>query len=297
MNDISKFKFYSIGYVAKDIDYDSQYIDIFPVELQPGKDGDVNQEKVIKNTIEDMEGHIEKLEVKKTSLIKAKWLAIGEPNRLEPPTVCKGESVLLYRYANSDAYYWSNIYNELHYRKREKYSIVLSNRPHIAKDDEDLSKVYSLTIDTISKHLTLHTGDEDGEVTSYDFVLDGGEGFAVLTDGKENSISLDSNTSSIVLKSNNSVKTITTDESSEVKTLTNNISNSKKETIGSSYNIDLKTFSMSNGADELISLLSELIQANIDVMHIGNLGIPTEIEPVSEQVYKDIQSRLDAFKG
>jgi len=288
MNDVSNFHIVSLGYVAKDIVEDDLYIDVYPVELHPGVVSEISEATEVKASNSDVDSKQENIKVVKSAMVKAKWLPLGDNNRLEPPTVCKGETVLLYKFGNADKYFWTNPYNELHLRKREKRTMVYSNRGTISGKLADLKNCYYYTIDTINKYLNLHTSKNDGEYTTYDFDIDTKKGTFTVIDGKGNHIILNSVEDKITILTKKDIYTNTTNT-------TNVIGNNKKETIGSHYSIDLKTYSVSNGADELMALLVELIQANIDVMHVGNLGINTAISSPSEAVYKDIQSRVKAF--
>lgn len=302
----SLFKIYSLGQVVKDIKEDSQYIDVFPVELHPGKTGELSIPEINNTSISDINKTVETIIVAKTTTIKAKWLAIGTPNKLEPPTVCKGETVLLFRYADTDNFFWSTIYNELHLRKREKHTMILSNKESIAdgQTQEVLEKSYYITYDTINKFIRLHTDDSDGEFCTYDIEINTKDGFLTVIDGLENEITLDSTLDKLYIKTNkdiltetdNHTRNVTTDETVDIgNNRTSTIGNNKKETIGNKYQIDLKTYAVSNGADELMALLVETMQAVIDIQHTGNLGIPTSIDDGSKSVFADLKSRYAAF--
>lgn len=284
----SGFQFVSIGYVAKDILEDDLYIDVLPIELQPSHEGEISESDVQKKDLVTPEGNQEKLQVKTSSMIKAKWLPMGTGNRLDPPTVCKGETVMLYKFNTADKYFWTTMYNELHMRKNEKCTMVYSNKKEVGGTMADLSKVYYTVIDTINKFLHIGTAKNDGEYTNYDFDLNTKKGLGSIIDGKGNFIELDSVKDSLTIHTNKRIDTKTTDVKHE-------IGNTKKEIIGTDYNIELKTFGVTNNKDELMALIVELIQANIDVMHVGNLGINTAISAPSEAKYKDIQSRVKAF--
>ncbi len=67
-------------------------------------------------------------------------------------------------------------------------------------------------------------------------------------------------------------------------------------TLNNNLEIALTKWKITNGADEIVALLLELIQAIIDEMHIVNLGRPTVVHPASKAKYRDIKSRLQAFK-
>ena len=280
---------WGIGQVAKDILEDEFYVDIYPIELHPNKAGEVTTQDTLDGVVNDISGNVESIIVMKSSLIKAKWLADSDTNRLEPPTVCRGETVKLYR-ADTGRYYWVPLFNELHLRKLEKRTIILSNKRTIgAKGDSLLKKAYYLTVDTINKYLRLHTDDSDGEYTTYDIEINTKDGTFILVDGKGNTIVIDSQTDSILTSVLNEMV-------NKSKYTINTISVDKTETIGNHHGVSLKTYSVTNGEDELIALAMETIQAMHDAIGIGNLGFPVPMDDATKAVFKDLKDRYGKFQ-
>ena len=213
---------HSLGQVTIDKEEDSLYIDVFPIELHPGKSGELSKPDLIKHENYNIKGELENLVVSKTTTIKAKWLPLGNSNLLEPPMVGKGETVILYRYADTDNYFWVTLYNQQHLRKRDKYTIYLSNKGSVVGGDEDLEKAYYLTFDTINKYIRLHTDDTDGELTTYDIEINTKEGFLTIIDGKKNEITLDSDKDTLTINTNNEM-TINTTNTVNVNTTACNV--------------------------------------------------------------------------
>lgn len=60
--------------------------------------------------------------------------------------------------------------------------------------------------------------------------------------------------------------------------------------------IATKKLKVENEQGELISLLSDLIEAISTEIRIGNMGAPCEMEPSSKQKYMDLKTKLDSFK-
>lgn len=284
------FSGFGLGRVANDIEEDDQYVDIYPIEIHPNKDGDVTSADKITETVSDIDGVFETTQVVGSTLIRAKWLCSGESNRLEPPTVCKGETVRLYRFGNMDAYFWEPMFNELHLRKLEKRSIILSNKRSLLKGARGLfSKTYYVVMDTINKFIRLHTDDSDGEYTTWDIEIDTKAGKLTIIDGKGNEISIDSLVDMLYLHTNKDILLKT-------KNLTTEVAINKSETIGSHYGVDLKTYHVYNGRDELIQVLVDLAQACSDDIGIGNLRLPVARSEATKQAYADIKSRLEGFQ-
>jgi len=302
------FKVYSLGYVAKDIAEDEMYIDVFPIELLPSTNTELSVEDGIERDIVSGDNN-ESISVIKGSLIKAKWLARGSM-RLEPPTVCKGETVILYRYSNTDKFFWEPLGHEIHLRKNEKATYVFSNKK--STENGDITAAYYITIDTINKVLRLHTDDSDEELTTYDIELNTKDGYLTLLDGKGNEITLDSKNDDLKIKTNKTLNIETLDKTVNIDNLTINakkdyvtdikgeykqiIGKNKKEEIGGRYDIELKSLSISNGSDEIVSLISDICQAIIDYQAIGNMGKPTMTHPATMSAVNAIKAKVEGFK-
>ena len=201
MKEVSGLHIWSLGYVTEDIEEDEIYVTVFPMEHITDNDGDINKEETITDVVKDHEDNSSSYTLVKQQKIKAKWLPLASPNRLTPPTVCKGETVLIYRFGNTDKYYWTTIYNELDLRKLEKVTYVFSNKQTI-EDESQLDKVYYFTMDTINKIVKLHTDDNDGEHTTYDVEINTKDGKLNIEDGNGNFILLDSPTNTLNIKTN-----------------------------------------------------------------------------------------------
>lgn len=314
INGSSKYRLVSIGIVAVDKVEDEVYIDVYPAEIQPVKDGEISEVEDKNDTIMDHEGSIEVIVNSKTTLLKAKWIPIGEPNRLGAPDVRKGEKVFLYQYGDLDEYYWMVFDNDLRLRKNEKKTIVLSNRPALAESEEDLEKAYYVTFDTINKLFRLHTDDSDGELTTYDIDLNTKAGILTIIDGNDNMIELQSEDGDYTLNFNRDMnvtlgrtlnETIGEDRNTDIKSNntitiggdeTCDIGGDDTRTISGNQVIKLSKLSVTNDTAELVTTLSDFIQASSDEMHIGNLGIPTAVHPATKAVYAELKAKIDSFK-
>ena len=267
----SQLTIYSIGIVAKDIVEDEVAVDIFPIELVQDRTGKISDVDTIGTTTKDQSGNIISANVNKSAVITAKWLAINQANRVTPPNVCKGETVLIYRYEGSDSFYWSALISEPDIRKKEKVTYFFSNKDTVVGEDW-VDKSYTVTVDTINKLVRLRTNDNDSEKAKYDITLDTKEGIFSISDGHDNSAVLHTPDKKL---------------SYIIKDL---IETENKRTM-----LNTKKFGVSNGSDELIALLSELIAAIIAEQHIGNLGINTVLTAASISKFEDIKSRLEEF--
>jgi hypothetical protein len=264
---VTGFELYSIALVAEDKQEDSMYIKAYPMEILPTHTGSLNTNPNTKSNTKDISGGNTSININKDVVLTAKWLPLNQSNRMTAPDVCKGETIFIYNINGTDRYFWNTAYVEPDLRKREKIIYFWSNKGSIEDGDDFMSKGYSLIIDTRNKVIQLHTADNDGEYTTYDLVIDTKEGSFTLVDGKGNKFNLDSKSDTFGF---NAVKKV---------------------------DIKLLKFAVSNGKDELMSLLAEWLQANIDEQHVGNLGIDTSLNSASVDKYKDLKARIEAFIG
>jgi len=197
---------YSLGMITHDLPEDDVWAEVHPLEQMSGSNGIIDDTNIENAKVLNIHGETIVTKIIKSTKIMCKWLNDGDNNRLTPPSVCKGETVRIYRYGNTDKYFWGTIYNELDLRKREKATYVYSNKGTI-EDKTLLEKVYYWTIDTINKFVRLHTDDSDGELTTYDFEINTKDGTVTLIDGKNNSMELDSAKEDFTFNANHDIIT------------------------------------------------------------------------------------------
>ena len=324
------FTLYSLGVIANDIEEDSVYVEIYPAVLNPGKHGNLMEPDELDVTSTSSNKEMENIKINNTRIIVAKWLPNGNTNRLEPPTVCKGELVHIFTFMDTNMYYWTPVFNELRLRKLEKITTVASNKRTIMGESTDLlSKIYYYTIDTINKFVRFHTDDSDGELTTYDYHIDTKNGNVLFTDGKGNFWHLESENEDLTTNINRDrVSTVGRDRTADIgnndttnvgkdKTLnvgnndTTTIDNDKSLTVGGSYStyidngkyvnvgteyrIRTKQFTVNNDTCELISTLIEWLRADIDNVGVGNLGYPVPRSSETKAKYEAIISKLSTF--
>jgi len=187
----SKFTRYSVAIVAKDIIEDDDIIECFPLENMTHIDGDINYKDILPNTCVNVDEETEVIILRKGVSIKAKWIPLLYSNRVYAPNVKKGEQVQIYRYTDTDEFFWTTMYNEFDLRRQEKVKNYYSNTG-VFKEDLHDNNTYWTLIDTINKKVQLHTSDNDGELTTYDISIDTKAGNIKMEDGRGNSIVFDS---------------------------------------------------------------------------------------------------------
>lgn len=271
----SKFSIYSIGQVVNDIDgSDTWEIEVYPLEVIPTTDGTLGQDQNINKTFKDKSGKSYDYLVNTSTTITATWLPFGNYNRATAPCVCKGEYVLLFRYGGEDQYFWIPLFMEADLRKKETAVWFFSNKTSTGTQEDLQNQGYFLKVDTRDQQVQLHTDDSQGEACGYDLILDTSSGTLLISDTLNNSIELDSSGG----------------------ILTINIENNIKTTVKKNVEITLDKFSVKNNTAELISVLSDVLQAIIEEQHIGNLGVPTQLTPTSVAKFQELKDKLDSFK-
>lgn len=181
---MSQLKPYSLGIVVIDKPDTSDIINVFPSEQLPFAEGNLTTNPRMQ--------------------ILASWVRMCDSNRFTSPDVYKGETVQIYRYADTDEYYWTDIMREPSLRKKERVIYAMSNVPD-KKGIQTLDKSYYVEISTKDKRVHLHTADNDGEACTYDLIFDTNKGTVTLLDGFGNIITLDSKPGNLNFKLNGSV--------------------------------------------------------------------------------------------
>lgn len=202
---LSKLQFYSLGIVAANKKLTEDLIEVTPIEEFPMLDGEIT------DNIEQYEAKFQnaneepfKVDVKTTASIKAKWLPINNSNRRTSPDVRRGEHVVLYRFADTDEYWWNTLKNDNRIRRLE--TVIYSfNNLSVENKEDDADSSYWLEVSTHRKIMHVHTSKNDGEPFAYDIQINAKDGKIVITDdvgnyfvlnSKENHIRLENATGS-----------------------------------------------------------------------------------------------------
>lgn len=197
---ISKLRFYSLGIVAENKLLSSKDVEVTPVEEMPIMDGELAPVAVdYKSKAVDKLGSSYETIVETTTTIKAKWLPLGAGNRITAPDVRRGELVVLYKFGDTDQYFWTTQNEDLRLRKLETVIYAFSATSNESAE-MNAQTFYFFEISTHKKIITLHTSKDNGEPFGYDIQLDTGNGKLVITDDVGNYILLDSSQTRIQLK-------------------------------------------------------------------------------------------------
>jgi hypothetical protein len=190
--ELSQLKFYSVGVVAANKKLSSKLIEVTPMEDLPFADGEITDNSVkYKSDSQDAEGKSYSVAVDSTVTVKAEWLPLGQSNRMTAPDVRRGETVMLYRFADADKFYWTTLRNDTRLRRLETV-IYAFNAIQTEDVDGNADNMYWLEVSTHQKLVHFHTSKANGEPFAYDIQINTKDGCIVIKDDVGNYFSFDS---------------------------------------------------------------------------------------------------------
>lgn len=298
----SSFKFYSFGIVLIAKERNSDLISVTPIEEITMGEGLLNDVKVeYKVSVPDRQGVIRANKVQGDTKVIAKWTAMGQSNRITAPDVQPSETVMLFRVADTDDYYWTTLMREPSLRRQETVCTMFGNIPSgLTAFDKDSS--YWAEVSTHDKYIHIHTANNDKEPFVYDIKLNTAAGTLLIDDNAGNNILLDStnskltvntnldvevNTTRIVLNASESVEintpkyTLNAGDSATVNTTTNELNatsdaqNTTMTTINGSASISLSTAALTLGATTMSSS-SGSMNMSADSVKMGGSTVSIE---------------------
>jgi hypothetical protein len=197
---ISKLSYYSLGIVAANKSLKSHRIEVTPIEEMPMLNGEINDERVkYTSEMKDAQGTLHKEEIDTSVTVNATWVPISNSNRRTPPDVRRGEIVVIYRFADTDQYWWNTLFNDSKLRRLETVIYAFSdNSKENIEDTAD--STYYLEVSTHRKIMHIHTSKSDGEPFAYDIQINAKEGIITITDDVGNYFVLNSRDTRILAR-------------------------------------------------------------------------------------------------
>lgn len=202
----SGFKPYSLGIVVENKPRGSDIVLVTPIEelnIQPSGNIKEHSNNYSGNK-RDLGDNSFNTEHSSKNYIRAKWVPYGESNRLSAPDVYANETIMIYKFANVDEYYWCDVMREPELRRLEDVMYAYSNIKS-GTNAFDRNTSYWIRYNTRDKYIHLHTSNNDGEPFTYDLKIDTGTGIVSIKDNAGNSIELTSSSGNISLKCTNSI--------------------------------------------------------------------------------------------
>lgn len=191
--DTNLYRDYGMGIAAVDLPLSATILEIIPVEKLPNLEGTIGLNPSIHtHRGVDASGKSYESVMTTSTTLSAEW--IGEGNRTTPPNIRKGERVQIYRYADSDQFFWSATGLDRDKRNRETVVYTYDDKDqndNTAKSpnvNESIKVEYSAHSQTI----TLTTPSSNGAAVTYDIQINYGKGIIEIADSLNNIIQLES---------------------------------------------------------------------------------------------------------
>lgn len=171
------------GYAAKDLEEDSESLEVIVPSLLPGTvTGDFGSAKAqMSSQTKDLKGNVTTVQSEVKNHIHATWK--GNSNSPYPPRVVAGEPVIITREGGTDDWLWEETGRGRDYRKTDRF------RMEVAATDEksfnttkDDNNTYSVEADSDRGFVRLKTSKQRGEPYSYTVGIDTKNGRIELTD-------------------------------------------------------------------------------------------------------------------
>lgn len=201
---MSQLHIYSLGTVVANKPLDSDTIEVKLDEHQPFSSGEMTDQVYGYGTTgQNGQGQAYQDNVTQTLSIPAKWLPMFSGNQVSAPDVRRGERVQVWRYADTENYYWTP-----HDTKKRSLETVMWAFNASPKDDNDVPHPdthYMLQVSSHGKLISLFTSQANGEATKFQINIDTGNGAIQIIDGDGNTFLFD--TVNAVLRMLNKYKT------------------------------------------------------------------------------------------
>lgn len=181
-----------LGVVAEDKTRFSKWIEVYPFEMLPFYEGDINSivRKISKGGV-DASGKPYVDHLARGASIRARWA--GENNRWFAPDVREGELVEILYYRENEEYHWLSMGRDNDKRRGETVTFGwdASGAPKEEDIQQTLDNCYTVTVNTVEQRITLKTSMVNGEAAMYTLQFDCAEGRVSLQDNEGNIIQLD----------------------------------------------------------------------------------------------------------
>lgn len=196
----SKLERYSLGVVAENRLMSKNRILVTPIESLTHLEGEIKSNPTkLEATAVDADDRTYSVDTIGDNAIEADWLPLGCSNRKTPPNVRRGERVQLYRFADTDQYYWTTTGADEHLRKLETVIYGWSSNSKEEADGRDLKNMYWFELSTHNGCVSFFTSKHEGERANYSIQLNTKEGRFIITDDEGNEILLDTDKTLISL--------------------------------------------------------------------------------------------------
>jgi hypothetical protein len=184
-----------VGVVAEDLQPNSVTISVHLPQMTPALKGGVGVARSTVDVKVKSTGGASQLSTASTkNYIKCDWY--GESNVKYPPTVRKGEQVIVFREGDSDVWRWSAMGRNPELRQTEVHRVEFSATTKKAAENTDNNSYY-FEVNTTAKTVTMKISQDNGEPFGWVFNLDAGKGILQVGNTAGDLVSIDGNTKTI----------------------------------------------------------------------------------------------------
>ena len=199
----SKFRLYSLGIVLENKEDNSDYISVHPIEELPHVEGKISEIEVNYDfTLPDADDKQKTVKIKGEMAVKAKWVPWGDGNRNTAPDVIKNETVLLFKFGDTDDIYWTCHLREPTIRRKERVCYMFCDLES-GLTEYTKESAYWYEFSTKDGHIWTSTSQASGEAFKYDFIIDTANSTVGLFDDVTNGFFIDSHGESTMMRNQN----------------------------------------------------------------------------------------------
>lgn len=196
----TEFVCLGIGYALSNKKPNAKDIEILLPHLSSNLDGERPPMADLAGVeLTDRFGNISADSIITTDGIFANWLP-ARSGVMEPPSIRRGERVLVYHQRGTEAYWWTEMGLDDHLRRLDTILIAISNTRDESTNQLNYDNSYWIEFSTLNKRISITTTKSDGEPFMYHLALDTKEGELKFIDDIDNSIRLVSKERLIELK-------------------------------------------------------------------------------------------------
>lgn len=182
---VSQLHIYSYGIVAADKVLSSNTVEVMPVEDNVLADGVITDNaSQYQASGTDAQGNSYQSSLTTTMSVQATWMPLGS-NRMTAPDVRSGERVMLYRFGDTDKFYWVTLGSDMALRKLETAVYAWNGSPD-ASQGTTADNSYFMQVSTHQKLIHVHTSKGNGEVCGFDIQVNPGTGKIQIQDDMNN---------------------------------------------------------------------------------------------------------------
>lgn len=193
-----------IGIAVEDRALNSTILKVYLKELMPIVPESVKDDTASESfsIYDEVAGSTVSETVKVSNSFDAEYFGITT-NRSFPPDVVKGEQVLVFRYADTDRYFWVSLGRNDNLRRGEILRLAVSDDMRNVKElNDDNTYLFEMNTRT-KKTVTIKTSKSDGEKYSYRIQIDAKNNFLTISDDVDNTIIIESDISRVKLRNTN----------------------------------------------------------------------------------------------